>query len=181
MLDRQAPDVEVVADCQDDIYDERTVNADAETEAKEHESHLVDVVTESRWPADHAAGNVLEQVGADTVDDAKHHRQNEDVAVGEGRLCQMRDNDLSDGVGVDETDVEDKGDEMVLENGWLQIEVDWYYHPSAKEWQEAEKCLASALAALSARVHDVDGAEVLSVTSLGVYTLENVERTSLRC
>lgn len=36
----------------------------------------------------------------------------------------MSDNDLTYRVSVNEPDVEDKGDEMVMKNDWLQIEVD---------------------------------------------------------
>ena len=39
--------------------------------------------------------------------------------VGEARFGEVRDNDLADGVGVYEADVEDEGNEVVSQDGGL--------------------------------------------------------------
>lgn len=48
----------------------------------------------------------------------------------------MSGDDLADGVGVYETDVEDEGDEMVVEDYGVEVEVDWDEGPDGEEREE---------------------------------------------
>jgi hypothetical protein len=45
VLDRQAPDVQVVADSPDDVHDEATMHTNRKAKAHEDESNLVNIIT----------------------------------------------------------------------------------------------------------------------------------------
>lgn len=64
ILDRQAPDIEVVADRNNDIQHETSMNTDRESETGEHECDLVDLIPESAWPAE---SNLVLQNGSEGV------------------------------------------------------------------------------------------------------------------
>lgn len=51
----------------------------------------------------------------------------------------MRDDDLADGVGVDEADEEDEGDEVVVQDDGLQEQVDGHDEPGDEVRDEAEE------------------------------------------
>jgi len=51
MLDGQAPDIQVIANGQDDIDDEAAVHANSESQTAEQEGDLVHIVTERGRPA----------------------------------------------------------------------------------------------------------------------------------
>lgn len=100
VLDGQAPNVEVIADGDNDIDDEASVNTDSGSEHHEHESDLVDIATEGAGPAE---SEVLLEIGTDSIDDAKSERNAEDVGVRESQVDEMGGDHLSDTVGVDNT------------------------------------------------------------------------------
>jgi hypothetical protein len=51
----------------------------------------------------------------------------------------VRDDDLADGVGVDEADEEDEGDEVVVQDDGLQVQVDGDDEPGDEARDEAEQ------------------------------------------
>lgn len=70
----------------------------------------------------------------------------------------MGDDDLTDGVGVDKTDVEDKGDEVVVQDYGLQVEVDGDEGPGDEVREETVEWGDGVLGGLAAGLHHVEGA-----------------------
>lgn len=69
----------------------------------------------------------------------------------------MGSDHLTHAVGVDETDVEDKRYKVVVEDHWLQVEVDRNQDPGGEEGEESvegQSCRHLALAADSQDVKD---------------------------
>ena len=58
VLDRQAPDIQIIADCPYDVNNKATVHTYSETQAHEDECDLVNIIAESARPAN---ANVLLQ------------------------------------------------------------------------------------------------------------------------
>lgn len=154
VLDGQAPDVEVVADGDDDVNNEATVDAQRGAEHEEDKGHLVDVITERAGPAE---ADVLDQVRAERVDDAERERQTENVPVGEGQLHKVGGDHLADAVGVDEAGEQGKGYEVVVQDVGLQVQIGNDEGPDAEEGDQAEQRVAGALTAGAARAQHVEG------------------------
>ena len=64
---------------------------------------------------------------------------------------------LTDTVGVYDAGEEDEGDEMVVENVGLEVEIGENHGPEAEERHKAKQCPARAVAPSTARADDVDG------------------------
>lgn len=154
VLDSQAPNVEVVADGDDDVNDKAAVNADSGTEHHEHEGHLVDVITEGAGPA---ISEVALEDGAHGVNDAKGNGQAEDVPVREAQVDKVGGNHLADAVGVDEAGEERKGDKMALADLGLKVEVGDDQSPDAEEGDEAKESTAGTVATGATGTDDVEG------------------------
>lgn len=71
----------------------------------------------------------------------------------------MLDNDLTHGVGIDETDVEDEWDEVVVEYDWLQEEVGGNEDPGDEVGDEPVQRRVERLLLLPADIEDVLDAE----------------------
>lgn len=82
MLDGQAPNVEVVTDCNNDIHDEGAVDTDCAAQHQEHVGDLVDTVAQGARPAEPRVSGLILQEGAEGVDDSVRQRENEYVGVG---------------------------------------------------------------------------------------------------
>ncbi len=54
----------------------------------------------------------------------------------------MRGDDLADGICVDETGEEDEGDEVVVEDFGVEIEVGEDQSPGCEEWEETDEGIA---------------------------------------
>lgn len=67
----------------------------------------------------------------------------------------MGGDDLADGVGVEETDVEDEGDEMLLQDYGLLVEIEGYEDPSCEKGFQSEKRRDGILLALLAHLYHV--------------------------
>lgn len=89
-----------------------------QTQTHEHKCHLIDVASQGAWPAE---AHPLLEPRAERVRDAVDKRVNEDVTAREAGLGEVRDDDATDGVGVDEPSVEDEGDEMLVEDHGLEV------------------------------------------------------------
>jgi hypothetical protein len=174
IFDRQTPNVQVITDADNHIDHEARIDADRETQAREHEGDLVDAVAEGAGPAESEFGS---EEGAEGVEDAVDQRQDEDVLVGEGGLGEMllRDEEVSfararlflvrdgtyggdhlaDTVRVDEADEEGEWHEVVVQNSGVESEVGDNDGPAGEEGNKAEKGGVGILAALSAGGHDV--------------------------
>jgi len=79
----------------------------------------------------------------------------------------MADDDLSNGVGVGETGVEDEGDEVGMEDGGVQEEVDGDEGPGEGEGEEAEQGDGGGLGAEGACGEDVEDADEVLVIREG--------------
>lgn len=143
MLDGQAPNVEVVADGNDDVNDKAAVDANGHAEEAEHEGDLVDAVAEGRGPAEAKSG---QQPGAERVDDAPGQGQGQDVCVGELEVDQVGRDDLPDRVGVDDAGKERKRNQVALPDVGLQEQIRQDAGPGAEEGEQADKGVAGAVA-----------------------------------
>lgn len=155
ILDRQAPNVQVVADGPDDVDHEATVDADRQTETHEHVRNLIHIASERARPAE--ADPFLEP-GSKGVGDAVDERVDEDVAAREAGLGEVRDDDAADRVRVDETGVEDERYEMLVEDDGLEVEVRGDQGPCGGEGEETEHSDTGAFVAATAGFHDVHSA-----------------------
>lgn len=79
---------------------------------------------------------------------------------------------MTDAVGVDEPDIEDEGDEVVVEDHGLESEIRGDEDPGCEDGQEPVEGLDGVLASFAADVHDVHGAArglVFCVLGFGVW------------
>lgn len=157
MLDCQAPDVKVVADGDDDIDDEASIDADCGTEHAEHEGDLVDTVAEGRGPTYAGNGAILQEDGANRINDTKGEWDHDDVPVREIELHEVSGNHLANAVGVDNAGEENEGHEMVVKNVGLQRKVEHHESPGNEEWGETDESITATVAASTARFDDVAG------------------------
>lgn len=79
----------------------------------------------------------------------------------------MLDDDLADSIGVDESDVKDKGDKVVMKDHWLEVKVGGDESPSDKIWDEAIEWGVQRLLLLLADVEDVLYAAMIDQSRLG--------------
>lgn len=63
---------------------------------------------------------------------------------------------LADAVGVDEADVEDKRNEMLVEDDWLEVEVEGNEYPGQEDRKEAVEGGFDRLVSLFADFHYVE-------------------------
>lgn len=154
VLDGEAPDVEVVADGDDDVDDEGAVDAGRGAEHAEDEGDLVHVGAEGARPARGPPEGRL-QDGAQRVGDPPRERQREDVPVGKRQLDEVRRDHLPHAVRVDEPREQREGHEVLRADQRLQVQVRHHEHPRAEEGQQAEERPAAAVAAGAARLDHV--------------------------
>lgn len=70
----------------------------------------------------------------------------------------MRGDDLANGIGIDHTYVEDERDEVLVQDAWVEGEVDGHEGPDEEEGDQAEKGVPGSLTAPMADPHYVVGA-----------------------
>jgi len=157
MLDGQTPDIEVIADGNNDIDDKRAVNTDREAQAQEHKRDVVfpTVRAQSARPAD---TDVLSQLRTGGVEDGVQKRQDEDVVHRKRGLGQVRGDHLADGVGVDKADVEDKGHEVCVQDCRVEAQIRDDKRPGPEERDEAEQGRKRVLATSASGAEDVQRA-----------------------
>ena len=80
----------------------------------------------------------------------------------------MLDDDLADGVGVDQTHVEDEGYKVVLEDDWLEIEIDGHEDPGQQAGDQPNQGLIERLSPLSPHIKDVFHATISAAMSANV-------------
>jgi hypothetical protein len=152
MLDRQAPDIEVVTNGHYNIYDEAAVHAYTQAETAKDKGYLVDIIAQSAWPAN---ANVSLEEGTEGVDGAVGKGCNEDLVSTKGEAVgfyKMSNDDLADAEGVDEPDVEGKRYEVVVEDSGLEKEVYWDENPGVQNWCQAEESNSDGFLCCSAGV-----------------------------
>lgn len=154
VLDGQAPDVEIVANSDDDIDYKAAVDADGHAQHGEHEGDLVDVVAEGTRPT---KAKALLQDWAERVAHAEADRDTENVPVGKVHLDQVSRDHLADAVGVDESSKDDEGDKVVVEDSGLEVKVHEDEGPDGEEGAEAEESTAGTVAPSAASADDVEG------------------------
>lgn len=160
VLDGQAPDVEVIANGDNNIHHEAAVDTDSHAEHGKHEGNLVNTIAEGARPAE---AKVALQDGTQRIADAKGERQAEDVRVGEVELDEVSRDHLTDRVGVYDAGEHDKRHEMGVQDGRVEKQVRDDEHPHAEEGEETQQRTAGAVAACAAGLDDVsrrlDGVE----------------------
>lgn len=152
MFDRQAPDIEVVADCHDNVDDKRPVHTDCEAQTRKDKRDLVDVVAQAAWPPN---ANVCLQDRAQAVQNAKRQWQNQYVVHWKSSFGQVCSDHLPNAVGIDEANVPDKGNKVVAENHWLQVEICRDQYPGGEEWEKTKERISSVFATSAACLHDI--------------------------
>lgn len=155
VLDRQTVDVQVIADAHNHINDKAAVHTNGKTEDRKHESNLVNAVAKSTRPSETDA---CLQHRTESVDDAKEQRKRDDVLVRELGLGQVRSDHLAYGVSVHESDEEDEGNEVLVEDLWVEEEVGDDESPGSEERCKAEKGIVGSIAAVTASLEDVANA-----------------------
>lgn len=89
------------------------------------------------------------------VENAEEKRQDQDIGHWEARLGQVGSDHLTHAVGVDETDVEYERNKVVVEDHWLQVEVDRDQDPGGEEGEESVEGQSCRLLTLAADSQDV--------------------------
>lgn len=136
VLDSQAPDVEVVTDGNNDIHDKASVDTKSSAEHQENKGGLVHIIAERAGPTN---AIVVQQDRANRIGNAKANQHAENVPVGEAHLGEVCGNHLPDAVSVDEASKQGKGDQVVVEDIWLQIEVGNDQGPDGEKGSKAKK------------------------------------------
>lgn len=154
VLDGQAPDVEVVANGNNDVDNEATIDTKGGAKHEHDICHLVGAVTQGTRPPE---TNVLPQNGTHGIGDTNHKQGTKHVVVREWLLEQMRRDHAADRVGVDEADENGEGNEVVVEDKGLQLQVGEHEEPDSKDGAEAEEGAARVLTAGAAGADDVEG------------------------
>lgn len=175
MLDRQTPNIQIIADRPDDVNNEATMHTNRQAQAHEHKGDLVDVVAQSARPA---KADVALQEGSEGVGHAVDERVDEDVAAREAGLGKVGDNHAADGVGVDETRVEDEWDQMLAEDHGLEEEVHGDEGPWSEKRKETVQGVAAPLASGTAGLHDVERA-VQVLAKCRCYALRDMRQRDL--
>ena len=155
MFDSQAPNVQIIADSDDDIHYKAAVNPNREAKTCEHEGDLVDIVSQCAWPAE---SKRLLKKRAECVNDAESQRECDDVLVRKVQHHKMRGDDLAHAVSVDQADVEDEWDQVVVENVWMKHEIGHDDSPGCEEWEQAKQSHPGLFTSISASLHDVASA-----------------------
>ncbi len=155
MLDRQAPDIQVIADRDDDINDEAAVYTNRQAEHAEHVGDLVHAVAEGAGLPEPAHLRSFLQHRAKRVEDAEGHRDSEHVVVGEVELDEVRRDHLPHRVRVHDAGEDDERDQVVLQDVRLQPEVCYDEDPGEEERNETHERIAAAVAARASRLDHV--------------------------
>lgn len=155
MLNSQAPYVEVITDCNDDIDDERAIDTDGAAQHEEHVRDLVDTVAKGAGPAKPRVPGLVLQQGAERVDDTVCQWEDEDIGIRIFKLDQMCCDDLTYGIGVDQAAEEGEGDQMVVQDVGLQEQVGADQRPGDEEGRQADKSVTATVAARTAGLDHV--------------------------
>lgn len=133
-----------------ETYDETSINSNGQTQTHKHKSDLVDAsllilihipaanpvivravnITKSTRPSQ---PDVILQKRPQRIDDGQSEGPDEDVAGGELCLDEVRGDDLSDGVRVDEAHIPGEWKEMVVQNVRLKDQIDGDERPGSYE------------------------------------------------
>lgn len=177
MLDCQAPDIEIVADRSDDVvlqiessapgfptrqlgagsvcvekmgtHHETPINAHSQPHAQKHERHLIHPISQHTWPyPDHWSQRIHRR---------QSKRQRENIVHRKFRvLGQMRDNNLTNGIGVDKADVKDERDEVVVQYDWLKVEIERDKSPREEVREQAVEGREGVLGCFAADLHHIE-------------------------
>lgn len=163
VLDRQAPDVEVITDSNNDVDDKGPIHTNRHTKHEEHVRHLVHIVAQRAGPSEPRASELKLQPRAQRVEDTVGQRQHQDVGVGELQLHEVRRNHLPDRVGVDNAAEHGEGDQMVVQDVGLQQQVGDDQGPGDEERHQADERVPAAVTTGPSSLNDVaarlDGVE----------------------
>lgn len=169
VLDGQAPDIVIIADRGDHVmlvlsvlpfatgywtrgnhetYHETSIDTNGSTQGRKHERHLA-----ARPDSKHTGPETKE--GTDAVEHRQNQWDHEDIEVRETGFDQMSHDNAAHGVGIDEADVQQEGDQMVLQDMRLQVQIRRDEDPDSNDGQEAIQGLEGILAAFSPGLHDM--------------------------
>ncbi|SRR6266480_2317461 len=93
----------------------------------------------------------------------------------------MRNDDLSDAVGVDEAHKEDEWDEVMIQNDRLEVKIGRDENPCHKERYETSKCDSCPLTAGTASMEDIKSAGVLIVRKAVAHIGDKPMKIPLDC
>lgn len=111
IFDSQTPNIQIIANRPNNVNNKAAVDSDRQSQTHEHERNLIYIIAQRARPPE---PDTFLQPWAERVSDAVDERVDEDVAAGEARFGEVRDDDSADGVGVYQAGVEDEGDEVVV-------------------------------------------------------------------
>lgn len=154
MLDRQAPDVKIIADANNDIHNKASIHTNCGAKHEEHKGGLIDIVAQRAGPANTV---VVQQDRANGINNTKADEHAEDVPVGETHLGKVSSDHLPDAVGINEAGEEGKGNQVVVEDIWLQIQIRNDKGPDSEERNKAKQGTSGTVTAGTASSDDVDG------------------------
>lgn len=136
VLNGQAPNVEVVTDSNNDIHDKASVDTESSAEHQEKIGSLVHTIAKRAGPAN---AIVVQQDRANRIGNAKANQHAQNVPVGEAHLGEVCGNHLPDAVSIDEASEQGEGNQVVVEDVWLQIEVGNDQGPDGEKGSKAKK------------------------------------------
>lgn len=131
MLNRQAPNIQILTNIHDNIYNKARVDSERQSYAQEHVRNHILAVAQRALPA-------LDVLRAQRISNPVQDREEEDVDVRIRGLGEVRGDNETDLVGGGETDEEKERDEM-REEDWAEVEPGGDEDPGAEEGGEAEE------------------------------------------
>lgn len=141
MFDRKTPDIHVIADCDNNVDDEASINAKPKANAQENKRNLVNIVAQSSRPPEISGilaeqwPQVVLQDGPDRINNPVNKREDENVTEREARLGEMGGYHLAYAIRVYQAHVENEGHQVVVQDDRLEVKVNGDQEPCAKEWQ----------------------------------------------
>lgn len=128
-------------------YHEAAIDTNRHTQTDVDERHRVDSTPENTRPR--------AKEGTRAINHTNSERNQEDIEVRERTLDQVSDDHLADSICIDEAHIQSEGDQMMLQDGRLQVQVRWDKSPDRKNRKETVERLDGIEAALALYFHDV--------------------------
>lgn len=127
-------------------YHEASIDANRQTEASEHEHRLPITFTKYRL-------RPKTDQRASTVQHTESQRPEQDVLVGETGLHQVTNDNATDGISIDQTNVQSKHNGVVLQYSRVQVQVSGDKSPDRYQGQEATQRRNGVLTTLATHLH----------------------------
>jgi len=155
MLDRQAPNIQVVADSNDNIYHETAIDTNRNPQHAKHRRDLINPIPKRRGPAQARNRAMFLQHRPHGINYRARQWHDHDVPVREGQLGQVRRDHLPNGIGIDKAGKDGKRHEVIVQNRRLESKISDDKCPRGPEGEETQERMPRAIAASTARADDV--------------------------